>query len=134
MEITSAQICEDLLELIKHTKGHLFELAEKSHLTPIQLFALYAIKHGESTMGQVAYALHCDASNVTGIVDRLVANGLVMRHESQQDRRTKTLELTDKGRRTVNAIINKMPGYLCCDKLSRDERTALHRAISKLVA
>ena len=39
----------------------------------------------------------CDNSNVTGIVDRLEAHGLVERRPAEHDRRVKTLVLTDKG-------------------------------------
>lgn len=134
MEITSAQICEDILALMKHVKPHLFELAETQDLTPAQMSALYAISHGEDTMGRVACSLHCDASNVTGIVDRLVAQQLVKRHESKHDRRTKILELTPKGQHTVDAVMNKLPDYIGCDRLSESERSSLHTIINKIAS
>jgi MarR family transcriptional regulator, organic hydroperoxide resistance regulator len=48
-------------------------------------------------MREAAAALACDASNVTGIVDRLEARGLVERRPSPQDRRVKELVLTAAG-------------------------------------
>jgi DNA-binding MarR family transcriptional regulator len=132
MEITSGQICQDLLSLVRRTKTALFELAETQGLTPVQMFALYAILHGEVTMGRVACALHCDASNVTGIIDRLVTQGLVERRESEQDRRAKTLQLTKLGRQKIESVTDRLPDYLGCGRLSATERTALHTAISKL--
>jgi len=68
----------------------------------MQIHALYAIKHGDVTMGRVAETLHCDASNVTGIVDRLVAGQFITRQEGELDRRTKTLQLTAKGHRAID--------------------------------
>ena len=41
-------------------------------------------------MSALAHALHCDNSNVTGIVDRLEAAGLVERRAAEHDRRVKT--------------------------------------------
>jgi DNA-binding MarR family transcriptional regulator len=134
MEVTSGQICEDLVALIGKTKVSMVALAEDMQLTPIQMFTLYAILNGEVTMGKVAGALHCDASNVTGIVDRLVAQDMVIRHECESDRRAKTLQLTKKGQKTIHSVLDKLPAYLGCDKLSQAERATLHVAIGKLTA
>src|SRR5439155_10442463 len=48
-------------------------------------------------MSSLAERLFCDASNVTGIADRLEARGLVERRSSAGDRRVKALTLTDNG-------------------------------------
>jgi DNA-binding MarR family transcriptional regulator len=134
MEITSGQMCQDLIALSSHVKMNMLALAEGEQLTPIQLFALYAILQGESTMGRVACVLRCDASNVTGIIDRLVSRGLVMRQEGRRDRREKTLQLTEKGRDVIDGIIEKLPAALGCECLSTAERSTLHAAIGKLTA
>lgn len=132
MEINTRQVCEDLVSLVGRVKMAMFRVAESYGLTPVQLFALYAIFHGNTTMGRVAERLHCDASNVTGIVDRLVNQKLVVRSENETDRRTKTLELTAKGREIIQNITDGLPETLGCEKLSATEREALHTATSKL--
>ncbi len=48
-------------------------------------------------MHQLASILACDNSNVTGIVDRLEARGLVARKPYAQDRRVKHIVLTPLG-------------------------------------
>ena len=48
-------------------------------------------------MGELASALSCDASNVTGLVDRLESRGLLQRSPSAEDRRVKVLSLTPLG-------------------------------------
>jgi DNA-binding MarR family transcriptional regulator len=48
-------------------------------------------------MSALAAALHCDNSNVTGIVDRMEAGGLVERRASARDRRVKAVALTPLG-------------------------------------
>ena len=49
-------------------------------------------------MNELAALLACDNSNVTGLVDRLEARGLVTRQPSPEDRRVKHIVLTDAGR------------------------------------
>ncbi len=67
-------------------------------LAPMQSMALMQLKPGEPLpMSALAEALHCDNSNVTGIVDRLEAHGLVERRPAEHDRRVKTLVVTPKG-------------------------------------
>ncbi|MEO7118638.1 MAG: MarR family transcriptional regulator [Candidatus Limnocylindrales bacterium] len=64
-------------------------------------------------MNEVAEALHCDPSNVTGIVDRLERGGLVERRQLETDRRVKRLVLTPEGRqmkRRVESILAAAPG------------------------
>lgn len=68
------------------------------NLTVPQLKSLSFISHSvKSSPGRLAAALSVTPPNVTGIVDRLVEQGLVMRRESDQDRRVLLLEVTEKG-------------------------------------
>lgn len=134
MQSSPQQVCEDLVALVKYVKSAMVLLAEKYELTHTQLYVLDSIQHGHIvTMGSVASNLHCDASNITGIIDRLVAQGLVTRRESDQDRRAKLLQLTAKGRKTIERITAELPAQLGCDRLSPAERKALHKLIGQLV-
>ncbi|HEX4214438.1 MAG TPA: MarR family transcriptional regulator [Candidatus Dormibacteraeota bacterium] len=59
--------------------------------------ALAALRPGESlTMRQLAASTHANPSNVTVVVARLEARGLVRRHGTE-DRRVKGVELTPAG-------------------------------------
>lgn len=133
MEISSKQACEDLVALVKHTKIGLVLLAERYGLTHMQFFVLDTIHQGSMTMGRIAENLHCDASNITGIIDRLVVMGLVDRHENQHDRRIKVLELTEAGRRLFADITEAMPEALGCTKMHQDEKAALHQLAKRFV-
>ncbi len=77
-------------------------------------------------MGELAQRLCCDASNVTGIVDRLEERGLVERRVFPGDRRVKRLVITAAGcdlrRRHTDALTVDLP--LLVD-LSADERRLL---------
>lgn len=132
METTPSQTCEELLNLLGRLKTAMFGVAEEYGLTPVQLGTLYAIIHGDVTMGAVARTLHCDASNVTGIIDRLVASQLVTRHENAADRRAKTLQLTAKGQQIVDKVMGQLPSVLGCDKLNGTERATFHSLVMKL--
>lgn len=133
MSNASSQFCEDLLLFLGRVKHELIMLAEERNMTVMQLSALFAInREGQLAMGRVAEVLHCDASNVTGIVDRLVAQDLVIRHECEHDRRTKTLQLTAKGKRVVDIFMDSIPGRVGCAKLSLQERNTFQTLMQKI--
>jgi len=67
-------------------------------LSPMGLGLLKRLEPGaELPMSTMAECLCCDASNVTSIVDRLGARGLIERRDSPKDRRVKLLALTAEG-------------------------------------
>src|SRR5690242_1585533 len=67
---------------------------------PQQAMAIGSLRPGEPMpMSALAEALHCDNSNITGIVDRLEAAGLAERRPHERDRRVKAVVLTEKGER-----------------------------------
>ena len=88
-------------------RGRMIAIAAEFDLHPQQLFAL---KHldGPLPMGALADFLHCDSSNVTGIVDRLEKRGLVERRSAERDRRVKLLVLTEEGERVRAALMARM--------------------------
>jgi len=129
MEPRTTQACEDLLTLVWRVKFTMFGVADLYGITPVQLFTLYAVSQGATSMGRVAETMHCDASNVTGVVDRLVAQKLVVRSEDAVDRRAKHLEMTEKGRQVIQDIVKSLPERLGCNQLSVQECTMLHKLV-----
>lgn len=132
MDISDTIVCQDILALLKRFKATMAEVAESHNLTPIQLGALHAIHEGYVTMGKVAQTMHCDASNVTGIIDRLVVMRLVLRQEDSRDRRVKTLALTAKGHKIITQISASLPDTLGCANLTAKERVTIHNVLVKL--
>jgi MarR family transcriptional regulator, organic hydroperoxide resistance regulator len=59
-------------------------------------------------MTELAALLACDNSNVTGLIDRLEARGLVARQPSSEDRRVKHVVLTAAGRRLRERMLARM--------------------------
>ncbi len=74
------------------------EIAHNLGVTPPILGALRFLEQPQ-TMGRMAELLHCDPSNVTGIVDALEERNLAERKPSEVDRRVKVVELTAAGKK-----------------------------------
>ena len=90
-------------------KHSMNSLAEKHDLAIMQAVTLCTIESkAPMPMNSISEQLFCDASNVTGIVDRLVAHGLVARQENPQDRRLKLVALTDKGATLKEKILTEL--------------------------
>lgn len=84
--------------LFTSQRRRFWEIANEAELSPPQMGALLHLDPGRPLpMSDLADALACDNSNVTGIVDRLEARGLVERRPDERDRRVKMLALTDAG-------------------------------------
>src|SRR5215216_3042218 len=80
-------------------KQRIFAMAQEFELAPQQMIALRMLGAGPRKMSELAQALFCDNSNVTGIVDRLEERELVRREAAERDRRVKLLVLTEDGER-----------------------------------
>jgi DNA-binding MarR family transcriptional regulator len=110
-------------------------LAAELRLSPAQCHVLRLIEPGRPMpMGQLAGTLACDASNVTGLVDRLETRGLVRRRPSAEDRRVKVLDLTPTGSRLRALLLDRMitpPATL--GRLSIREQRVLVRLLSRLL-
>jgi DNA-binding MarR family transcriptional regulator len=77
-----------------------------ANLTMSQLKALLVLAdHDAASAHELADALRVGLATLTGIVDRLVAHGLVVRREDPHDRRVRRVVLTVAGRELVDAII-----------------------------
>src|SRR5580700_5609674 len=116
-----------LVRLFFAQRAHLPPLAAELELSPAQCHVLHLIEPGRPLpMGRLAATLACDASNVTGLVDRLESRGLVYRRASAEDRRVKVLGLTPTGARLRALLLERMtkpPATL--GRLSTDEQRTL---------
>jgi DNA-binding MarR family transcriptional regulator len=96
-------------ELFMSHKGRFIAIAQEFDLTPIQMGAVRTLAPDQPVpMSELAEALHCDASNVTGLVDRLEARGLAERQGADGDRRVKMIALTEEGARVREALMARM--------------------------
>src|SRR6266849_5050764 len=92
-------------------RAHLPASGAEFDLSPTQCHVLHLIEPGRPLpMSRLADTLSCDASNVTGLVDRLESRGLVRRRPSPRDRRVKALQLTPTGSRVRTQLLRRMRG------------------------
>jgi DNA-binding MarR family transcriptional regulator len=85
-------------------------------------------------MSALAEALVCDASNVTGIVDKLESRGLIARQGSDQDRRVKQLAVTEKGAQLRDKLIaGAMKAPATIASLSSDAKARLAALLRTLM-
>jgi MarR family transcriptional regulator, organic hydroperoxide resistance regulator len=98
-----------LIELLLGMRGWWTALCEELGLTPSQGLALRRLDPERPlAMSTLAEALACDASNVTGIVDKLETRGLIARRGADHDRRVKTLVVTERGCALRNRLIARL--------------------------
>ena len=97
------------MELMLRMKPRMLEVADSHKLTAQQLHVLGFLSDRQPhPMSWLATLLFCDASNVTGIVDRLVALKLVKRVECETDRRVKMVQLTQHGIDVRDGIMEEL--------------------------
>src|SRR5579871_5291988 len=105
----AAEAWQLLVRFFFDQRAHLPTLAADLELSPAQCHVLHVIEPGAGVaMGRLADRLACDASNVTGLVDRLESRGLVRRRPSDEDRRIKVLQLTAAGLRVRDLLVERM--------------------------
>ncbi|NKY43775.1 MarR family winged helix-turn-helix transcriptional regulator [Nocardia cerradoensis] len=73
------------------------KVARSYGLTPQQLELLCLVHKSRPTFGELAAALGCDKTNVTGMVDRLERRELLAREQDPADRRITRAVLTGPG-------------------------------------
>ncbi len=104
-------------------------------LTIAQLKSLFFISNqGSTNSGKLAAALGVTPTNITGIIDRLVKQGLVSRMENPENRRMLLLRATDKGEKLVAGLRERRRGYMSqvLGRLSADELTVLAQGLASL--
>jgi DNA-binding MarR family transcriptional regulator len=123
------------MRLFFNQRSSLPTLAADLELSPAQCHVLHLIEPDRPIpMGQLAETLACDASNVTGLVDRLESRGLVRRRPSETDRRVKVLYLTPTGSKLRALLLDRMtapPATL--ERLSPREQRELVRILTRLL-
>lgn len=125
-----------LLYASLRSKQGLMKLAEEYDLTIVQTFTLCLIDADKPVpMNSISGLLNCDASNVTGVVDRLVAGEYMTRTESKEDRRVKAVALTEKGLKLRDELLQRtaeaqIPGLAT---LTKEEAQTLERLLDKML-
>jgi DNA-binding MarR family transcriptional regulator len=122
-----------LFEVVDRAKRDFDRVAEGVGLTPLQARALLTLQD-PLPMRELAQRMQCDASNVTGLADRLERAGVVERVPGE-DRRVKLLSTTSEGERLRGVLADGVgAGSTVMAKLTRAERTQLGALLDKLLS
>jgi DNA-binding MarR family transcriptional regulator len=101
---TTQEIIHLFVVLSERMRSHFAEVNTEFGLSPMEGRALFGLTE-PIAMGELASAMHCDASYITSITDRLEQQGLVERQVNADDRRVKHLMLTIRGKELREAML-----------------------------
>lgn len=132
METKQLHVCLKFMSVWGLFKASIMKLADENGLTIQQVTVLYRLyTEGHILMGTLARQLHCDASNITGMVDRLESQGYIERRELPEDRRAKQLVLTDSGHALVESMLPQLPKHVGAERFTDDELDTLLKLLGK---
>ncbi|WP_328678142.1 MarR family transcriptional regulator [Streptomyces sp. NBC_00322] len=110
------------------------QAAAKHSLTGAQARVLGLLTLEPLPMRRVAETLKCEPSNITGIVDRLEARGLVERRPDPGDRRVKLAAATEDGMDTARRLRESLDfAREPLAQLSDEERTVLRDLLKRML-
>jgi DNA-binding MarR family transcriptional regulator len=98
-------ILEAIVYLSTESRRITKELARRADLTGPQLTVLKMLEGlGDLSLSDLSDRIRAQNSTVTGIIDRMEREGLVVRTRSTEDRRVIRIKLTEKGARIARDI------------------------------
>jgi DNA-binding MarR family transcriptional regulator len=128
-------ILEAIVYLYTESRRVTKEVARRAELTGPQLTVLKMLEGvGDLSLSELSERIRAQNSTVTGIIDRMEREGLVVRARSAEDRRVVHIRLTDKGAKIAHEIpVEPMEIFrsaLGC--LSADETRDLLKILTKI--
>lgn len=109
------------------------KLAEQGVTWP-QFHALYHIGEAGTPAHELAKELNCNASNMTGLIDRMIENNWVYREHCQADRRVWYVKLTEEGAQLRARLIPEYQQNIRdrMGVLNPEELNRIHALLKKL--
>ena len=130
-------IVETVIYLQTESRRLAREECQRLGITATQLNVLKLLEEVKDlNLSELSRRIAAQNSTVTGIVDRMVEAGLVVREQSEEDRRVWKIRPTDKGARIAKATAiapwDLLRGAIA--SLSTDEKSTLTKILNKLAA
>ncbi|HEY3817480.1 MAG TPA: MarR family transcriptional regulator [Polyangiaceae bacterium] len=128
-------ILEAILYLYTESRRVTKELARQVDLTGPQLTVLKMLEGlGDLSLSELSERIRAQNSTVTGIIDRMERESLVVRARSTEDRRVVKIRLTEKGAKIARAIaVEPMEIFRgALDSLSAGETRELLKILTKI--
>ncbi|MBW1600961.1 winged helix-turn-helix transcriptional regulator [Streptomyces sp. JJ66] len=131
----TCEVVELLGEVVRRYHDDYDRAAADYALTGAQARVLALLAYGPTPMRRLADRLKCEPSNVTGIVDRLVARGLVERRADEADRRVKLAAATAEGLRTATELRDSLGDFARepLGRLAETDRRALRDLLHRML-
>lgn len=99
------QVLEAIIYLYTESRRITKELARRAELTGPQLTVVKMLESlGDLSLSDLSERIRAQNSTVTGIIDRMEREGLVVRTRSTEDKRVVRIRLTEKGARIAREI------------------------------
>ena len=136
---TTEQILIAIRRIIRKTSAHSRQVARSTGLSVPQSLCLQIIgsapANEEVTVVRVADAVQLAPATVSRLLDRLEAEGLVVRERRSKDRRRVCLRLTPAGRRRLRKLPPMLQEQFTTrlEKLSASKQIELLRALETIV-
>lgn len=125
-------IIELVFAIAYGSRAHFETTAAEFGLAPQQARALLSLDE-PAPMHALASEMSCDASNITGIADRLEERGLIERQPGEQDRRVKLLVRTPAGEQLRSELADRLGETApVMTQLSAAERETLSALLLKI--
>ena len=125
---------------LRHTYYHVrkdlrIKLKKQEDITWAQFHTLYHLDEEGVSFNKLADKIHCNASNMTGLIDRMKKNGWVYRERSEDDRRVWLVKLTSDGAKLREKLIPKHRNNIKdrMNLLSKEEQKTLKKLLEKLI-
>jgi len=135
MEDFTSFICFQFGSISRRIQKHYNNLYRQHGITLGQSFILFALFQNEGlSLSAMADKLQLDNSAITGLVDRMESDYLLVREVDPADRRSFLIHLTEKGRalaKTVFPVANDFNHQLK-NSLSSEEQKSLFKLLGTL--
>ena len=129
------RILEAIIYLYTEGRRVTKEFARAANLTGPQLTVIKMLEQiGDLSLSELSDRIRAQNSTVTGIIDRMEREGLVVRERSTSDRRVVHIKLTEKGERIASEIpVEPMEIFrVALSSLSAQETRELLKISTKL--
>ena len=131
------QVFEAIVYLYTESRRLTKELARRAQLTGPQLTVVKILESiGDLSLSELSDKIRAQNSTVTGIIDRMERDGIVLRRRSDEDRRVIHIALTAKGKKLA-ASAKTDPMHLfraLLEDLAPKDAAELERIMTKLAS
>lgn len=129
-----SQAIRGWMDAFMHRSMHSWvHFAKSTGLSMPQFSVLMQLHHrGNCAVGDIGERFDITNAAASQMVDKLVQNGLIQREEDPQDRRTKRLNLTEKGRHLIQKAAEERYRWVdgLAEQLTPEEREKISEALN----